>query len=90
MTLEEARRISEMAIKSVDGSKTTPKKLAAELIMDGISVTRGYWLENIDNYDYATGKKIMTDREIRSVNDQLRKLGDRIARMLGYTESWSS
>lgn len=64
---------------------TTPKRLAQELLMDGVAVTRGYWGEKIgDRYDR------MTKRERDAVTGQLEKQGDRIAHMFGYDGSWSA
>ena len=73
-----------MAIK-FEGEKRTAKQLAEELLADGISKTRGYWYENssVDADD-------MTEKEKERVREQLQKIGDRLARRLGFEESWSS
>lgn len=68
-----------------DGEKRTAKQLAQELLADGVSRTRGYWNEQ-SGVDWDA----MTDAEKERVNDQLEKVGDRIARMLGFNESWTS
>lgn len=72
-----------MAI-TYDGEKRTAKQLAQELLADGVSITRGYWFERA-----GVDWEAMTDAEKERVNDQLQKVGDRIARMLGFNESWS-
>ncbi len=70
-------------IKSADGSKSTPKAKAQEVLADGISTTLGYWEEAYVDHE-------MTDREIKLVKAQMQKLADRMAQMLGYEESWHS
>lgn len=75
------KEIQEMAIKGSDGERETPKQKAQFLIMDAIATKRGYWQES-----YETDG--MTPKEIKAVDDQLRKLGDRVAKMCGYTKSW--
>lgn len=73
-----------MAI-TYQGEKRTAKQLAQELLADGVSTTRGYWSER-SGVDWEA----MTEAERERVDDQLQKVGDRIARMLGFNESWSS
>ena len=71
-----------MAI-TFNGEKRTAKQLAQELLGDGIARTRGYWFENS-----SVDADAMTDAEKRRVYDQLQKVGDRLARALGFDESW--
>lgn len=61
----------------------TPKRLAQELIMDAVAVARGYWGENS-----SVTFEDMTERERTLVDEQLEKLGDRVARMMGFEDSW--
>lgn len=75
------KSFNEMAIKGVDGERETPKQHAQFLIMDAIASKRGYWKEGYSVDD-------MTPKEIKAVDDQLKKLGDRVAKMCGYTKSW--
>ena len=51
--------------------------------MDAISVKLGYWTERDDYQD-------MTEGERKKVQEQLRKLANRVAKMMGYDEAWSS
>lgn len=67
-----------------DPEMNTPKRLAQYILADAVAVARGYWTEK----DIA-GDIELTEREKALVDDQLKKLGDRIAKLLGYTESWS-
>jgi len=62
--------------------KITPKQKAQDLIMDQIAICRGYWCD--DEYKIEG----MTKKEIEKVDIQLKKLADRIAKKMGYEESW--
>jgi len=66
-----------------DPERNTPKRFAQFLLADAVAVVRGYWTEK------ETAEADLTEHEKALVDDQLKKLGDRIAKMLGYTESWS-
>lgn len=79
------KRRRQLGVVSYDGERTTPKKFAQDVIMDQVSVARGYWEEK-----QAHDVERMTNRERRVVADQLKKQADRIARMFGYDQSWSS
>ena len=54
-----------------------------QLLIQKVAVARGYWSE-----DSGVAWEDVTERERVQVDEQLRKLGDRIARILGYEESW--
>ena len=71
-----------MAITYMD-KRLTAKQLAQELLVDGLAVTRGYWTEN-SSVDFDA----MTERERQQVNEQLEKVGDRLARAAGFDRSW--
>ena len=60
----------------------TPKQYAQDQIMDAISVKLGYWTERDDYKD-------MTESERKKVNEQMWKLANRVAKMMGYDEAWS-
>jgi hypothetical protein len=72
-------------ITNENGQKETAKKVAQDMLMDGIALARGYWVERHESqYDK------MTPREREKINEQLKKQADRVARMFGFDESWSS
>ena len=71
-------------ITNENGQKMTPKKVAQDMIMDGLAISRGYWGEK-----HETQYEKMTERERDQVDEQLKKQGDRVARMFGFDESWS-
>lgn len=71
-----------MAITYMD-KRRTAKQLAQELLADSVAVTRGYWTEN-SSVDFDA----MTDRERQQVDEQLEKVGDRLARAAGFDQSW--
>lgn len=64
--------------------KVTAKKLAQELLADGVALTRGYWGEK-----HGVNWEGMTEREREQVDQQMEKLADRIARLLGFQSSWT-
>jgi hypothetical protein len=72
-------------IRDIHGKRTTPKRLAQWLIMDHLSLVQGYWREQYSGI--ITND--MTEREKLLVEEQLKKVSDRIARSFGYDESWS-
>lgn len=57
--------------------RTTPKLFAEKLIMDKLSDVSGYWQE-------YSGSDDMTDKEIELVEDQLKKITKRIAKVIHY------
>ena len=67
-----------MAIKDVSGERSTPKLKAAEILLDAVATSVGYWAETWRRNEG------MTTREEELVHEQMRKLGDRLARLLGY------
>ena len=62
-----------------DDEKMSAKKLAQNILADGVRVTGDYWGEK-DGVDYEA----MTDREREQVERQLTKLGYRIEKLLGF------
>lgn len=69
-------------IKDNAGERQTPKQKAQDLIMDALATCQGYWVES--------QSENMTKKEIMLTNMQLKKLSDRVAKKMGYDESWSS
>ncbi len=65
--------------------KISAKCLAQELIMDNLSITRGYWFEGL-----RVNTEEMTEKEIAEIDRQLKILGDRIAKVCNFTHSWKS
>ena len=59
--------------------KKTAKQAAEELLADSVAVVRGYWTENT-SINWAD----MTERERAQVEEQLEKVGDRVARLLHF------
>lgn len=82
-----ARYIEDESLPVSERLKTvrvTAKQKANEILMDRIA-TRSYWSERDDAaYDR------MTERERTQVNDQLEKQANRLAKLLGYSQAWSS
>ncbi len=72
-------------ITNENGQKETPKQVAQDMIMDGLALSRGYWSEK-----HETQYNKMTELERKRIDEQLKKQGDRIARMFGFDESWSA
>lgn len=72
-------------IRDFSGEKSTPKQLAQLMIMDGLSVTLGYWQER-----YQAQTEAMTDLERERFEAQLRKQAKRVANLLGYEDAWES
>jgi hypothetical protein len=71
-------------IKSLWGDeKRTPKQRAQEQIYDSLNIlSEGYWVEGLDRGGFDPDP--MTDREINQVTDQIAKISNRIAKMLGF------
>jgi hypothetical protein len=63
--------------------KITARIKAQDIIMDKLSAV-GYWVED------ELETKGMTEREIKMVQEQIKKECDRIAKRFGFDESWSS
>lgn len=72
-------------IKDLDGEKTTPKKLAQDIIMDQIALAIGYGLEKYDSYEGD-----LTEREGKLVQEQIEKQANRVAKIFGYERAWSA
>ena len=60
-----------------DGQKTTPKKLASDILLDGINIRIDFWGLEDDVFEK------MTEREVELVGDQIRKLSNRMAKAIG-------
>jgi len=69
-------------IKAYDGTKITPKQKAEELLMHQIAAT----LLRFNEQEYEHHG--MTEREKALVADQIMKVGDRLAKKLGYEEAF--
>ncbi len=66
------------------GEKLTPKQKANQILADAISATLSYWPED------GSTTNSMTPTETEVVANQMKKQADRLAKMLGYEESWYS
>lgn len=66
-------------------SRTEMKRRAQELIMRQVANARGYWGEMLE----STGEVIAADQaeEFRVI---LKREADRVARIMGYEESWAN
>jgi len=71
--------------KQLDYKKITPKTWAQDFLMDLIS-QYNYRLEARDLH----GLDKMTEKEEQQCIDQLKKQADRIAKIMGYTEHWTT
>ena len=71
--------------KLVEYVKTTPKKWAQDFLMDLIS-QYNYRLEDRDLH----GLSAMTEREEELCYQQIKKQADRIARLFGYDNHWTT
>lgn len=71
-------------IKNDEGQRMTPKQKANQILMDGVSVTLGYWIEKTHVTEGMTG------REREEIQHQMKKQADRVAKLLGYEEAWYS
>jgi hypothetical protein len=65
-------------IKDFDGNKITPKQQAQRILFDKINIAIGYWEED------SLWTDGMTDKEREATRDQVKKLADRLAKVLGY------
>lgn len=62
-------------ITNFKGEKVTAKVCAQEILYDqAYRCIEGYWMEDVD----------FTDKEKREVSDQIKKIFNRIAKLLGY------
>ena len=71
--------------KTMEYEKSTPKKWAQDMLLDLIS-QYNYALEPSDAYD----QNKMTAKEKELCYEQLKKQADRIAKMFGYEEHWTT
>lgn len=70
-----------MLLDSED-KRTTPKRFAQDLIFDQlVQLVEGYWQQDLRPQD---GYKGATQRELEQVDLQIRKIADRIAKMMGF------
>ena len=67
-----------MSIEEYNGDLITPKQKAEELYFEVIRTELHYW----DDSDSKTAE--MTDREIEMVRKQMRKVADRLVKVLHY------
>ena len=72
-----------MAITNDQDEKCTANQLAKEMIMDAMSRQRAYWTESME-LQYEK----MTELEVEKVETQLQRQADRVAKFLGYKQSW--
>lgn len=64
-------------IKDYDGNKTTPKRKAEELLRDALVLKLEYWFEENEVKD-------MTEKEYKSVQEQMNKILPRLLKKLNY------
>jgi hypothetical protein len=71
------------AITHWDGTKSTPKDKAQDLLMDAMlsAVTA---LHDENDSDPYTGKRPMTPSEVKAVETQLIKQKNRVVKLFGY------
>lgn len=72
-------------IEGNEGERQTPKEFAQFVLADGAMTAASYWTGS-----YAMQYEKMTPREREQVQEQLIKLKDRVARLLGYEKGWST
>lgn len=65
-------------IRDYSGNSISPKRKAQQLLADALAAIPATWRDN-ESQSY-------TDREAGLIDDQLKKLCDRIARVLGYED----
>ena len=71
--------------KQLEYEKSTPKRWAQDMLLDMIS-QYNYRLEPSDAYD----QDVMTAREKELCMEQLKKQADRIAKLFGYDQHWTT
>jgi len=71
--------------KQLEYEKSTPKQWAQDMLLDMISQYY-YRLEHPDAYE----QNVMTAREKELCMEQLKKQADRIAKLFGYNQHWTT
>ena len=71
--------------KQLEYEKSTPKQWAQDMLLDMIS-QYNYRLEHPSAYD----QDVMTAREKELCMEQLKKQADRIAKLFGYNQHWTT
>jgi hypothetical protein len=66
-------------------TKTEMRRVAQDQLLSGVSVALGYWTEQQPQLAES-----MTDAERAEYRAVLKAQADRIARMFGYAEAWTS
>ena len=66
------------------GKKLTPKQAAKLIVEEGIGQNLTHW--DSDTYSGEELARVMTQREWRLVNDQIKKIWSRIDKLLGQGE----
>ena len=71
--------------RELEYEKSTPKRWAQDMLLDMISQYH-YRLEDPMSYD----QDVMTAREKELCMEQLKKQADRVAKLFGYEEHWTT
>jgi len=65
----------------LDDQTITPKQAAKKIIEDGLEQSLDAW--DVDTWPGQQLDEVITDRERKLINDQVRKLSRRIRKILG-------